>query len=543
MKFDFGKIFLSKGVNYFNDDLPLQAMLRYFDIKTDADMEEMGKYISEEMIETATFVDHYAKPALKTWSILDERIDGVWLSPDHYTVLEKLQELGSVRKSIRSSNLLYHFLSGYLVSDSGIFCTLTLTAQTAYALAKYGKFPESKGYLDHYLDPADPWYGATFYSELQGGSDLGSNNTSARKVNGKWLLNGSDKYFASNAGVADGSITTARIEGDAEGPRGISVFFVPARNKAGGLNYSIRRIKDKMGTIAVPTGEVEMVDSEGYLLGEPGKGIYYALEILTISRIDDAIAATGIARKALWEAYLYANEREAFGKRIIDHPLLLRDFLEMESDLEASLLLSLLTSTEFCDNQKEVPPYGDGYHFARMMTHITKNIASQYGSRITQYCLEVVGGKGFMSEFPLEKFHRDELVTSIWEGTSNMQALDLLEILRKKSTHIMLFERLKNMVSELDSENDRIKLDAALQESRSDVDRMLNSSNPEILGKDVLFLLGEITAAIYLYHIAEKTDSGELNAMADIYFSGHFSGESFSPENLTHSADLRWMSR
>lgn len=541
MKFDFGKIFLSKGVNYFTEDLPLQKMLSYLDVKTDKDMVEMGKYVSERMIEVATFVDHFAKPTLRTWGILDDRVDGVWLSSDHYEVLQKLQQLGAVRKSIQSGNLMYHFLSGYVISDSGIFCTLTLTAQTAYGLAKYGKTNREKEFLQHFLDPAEPWFGATYYSEIQGGSDLGSNRTTAAKVDDGWLLNGNDKYFASNAGVADGAITTARIKGDPEGAKGISVFFVPAIRRDGTPNYRIRRIKDKLGTISVPTGEVELENSEGYLLGDEGKGIYYAMEILTVSRIDDAIAAAGIARKALWEAYLYANARTAFGKTIIDHPLLARDFLEMEADLEAAVLISLVAAMEFSRTQESRPPYNNDYHFARMMSHIAKNVASTYGSRVTQYCLEVVGGKGFMSEFPLEKFHRDELVTSIWEGTSNIQAVDLLEILKKKATHRALFDRIESVIDTMSTGDHIAALKNAVKEAADSIDSMLSSPVPELLGKDILLKIGEIAAAVYLFDIGEKQKSPEISAIARIYFDRHFTRNPFSPDFLKDSGHLSWM--
>lgn len=541
MKFDFGRIFLSKGVNYFTDDLPLQRMLEFFGFKRDEDIVEMGRYVSESMIESAAFIDHYSKPVMRTWGILDERLDGVWLSPDHYEILKELQRLGAVRKSIVAKNLMYHFLSGYVVSDSGIFCTLTLTAQTAYGLAKYGSSRELKEYLDKYTAIDDPWYGATYYSEIQGGSDLGSNNTTASESENLWLLNGTDKYFASNAGVADGAVVTARIQGDSPGAKGLSVFFVPAIRSDGSPNYTIRRLKDKLGTISVPTGEVEFFNSEGYMLGERKKGIYYAMEILTVSRIDDAIAACGIARKSLWEAYRYANKRQAFGKAIIDHSLLRRDFLEMESDLEAAVVLSLIAAERFSQSQNSVPPYSEEYHVARMMSHIAKNMASEYGSRITQYCLEVFGGKGFLTEFPVEKFHRDELVTSIWEGTSNIQALDLLEIIRKKMTHATLFNELESMISALPNQNRNTTLRNAFSIAKQEVQEMLGSENPEFYGKEVLRKIGEITAAVFLKTIAEKENSPEITAMTEVFCQRHFADERLSPELMNSAKYLSWM--
>ncbi|EQD30792.1 acyl-CoA dehydrogenase domain-containing protein, partial [mine drainage metagenome] len=132
------------------------------------------------------------------------------------------------------------------------------TAQTAYALQKYADSGTKDRFLSKYLDPDDPWYGATYYTEIQGGSDLGSNRASASFQDGKWTISSDDKYFASNAGLADGAIITARPDGSESGVKGLSIFFVPARNSRGELNYNVRRLKDKLGTISVPTGEVEM---------------------------------------------------------------------------------------------------------------------------------------------------------------------------------------------------------------------------------------------------------------------------------------------
>ncbi len=542
MRFDFSKIFLSYGVNYCTDDLPLNLMLEHLDFGPDNDMREMGRYISTELIESATYIDHYARPILKTWDLLEGRMDGVWLSKDHYRILQKLQEFGTVRKIFSSRNLMYHFVSGYLISDSGIFCTLTLTAQTAYALWKYADDGTRESFLPKFLEPDNPWYGATYYSEIQGGSDLGSNSTAAENRNGKWEVNGSDKYFASNAGIADGSIVTARIAGAPSGAKGISIFFVPALRRDGKSNYRIRRLKDKLGTVAVPTGEVELESSEAYLLGDTKNGIYQALELLTISRIDDALAAVGMARKALWEAYLYAAKRKAFGKAIIEHPLLKRDFLEMESDLEGALILSLLAARNFSLAIESRPPYDDTYHYARMLSHIAKNMASETGSEITRYMLEVIGGKGFFAEFPMEKFHRDAIVTSIWEGTSNIQALDLLEILSRKHTHERLFSDLFALADVFHDSELRDRILNRIRETRRDVVSLLQSDKPEFYGKDIIGRLGHITAAVHLTAVAERSGSAELRTAAEIYSIRHVEkGGVLRPEILARGETLNWM--
>ena len=545
MRNDFGKLFLSKGVNYYAGDLPLSRILSFLGFKGDSDMEDLGSFVSDHMLESADFIDHSARPRLYTWGIEGERIDYVRISPDHEYILAKLLKLGSVRKSASGEfPWMYHFVSGYLISDSGLFCTITLTAQTAYALRKYGDDSVRKKYLPKYLSTENPWLGATFYSETQGGSDLGSNNTTAEMTEKGWTLNGTDKYFASDAGLADGAVVTAKFR-PGYGVRNIALFFVPALKNDGKLNYSIRRLKDKLGTVAVPTGEVEFHDSEAYLLGDSSRGIYYGMEVLTISRIDDAIAATGIARKALWEAYLYANRRVAFGKTIIDHPLLARDFLEMESELEASLYLTLYAASRFSSTCSDLPPYSDEYHYARLLSHISKNMASATASDITRYSMEVFGGNGFLEEFPVAKFHRDALVTSIWEGTSNIQALDMIEVMKKKNAHLLLFKDMKNLVSAINNRKVQDNLYSILDKTEKDIERIAGSGNIEVQAKDILRILGEMASVVIMYAAVSSQDQGEDDSnlnMADLYLFRHFSIESVPIlDLLTDRKPLRWM--
>lgn len=252
MNLDFSKIFLSRGKNYYSDDLPLMKMNEFLGIKESDNLKKIGKYVSEEIIEDSLFIDHYGKPVLQTWSVTDERIDQVWISSTHKKMIEKLLDLDVVR-SVSDTRLMEHFISGYLISDSGLFCTLTLTAQTLYALKKYGNEMTSR-YFQKFMN--ENYLGATYYTEIHGGSDLGANKTIAYEKDGKFILNGENKYFASDAGLADGAIVTAKINGDDRGVKSICTFFVPAINNDGTPNYEIRRLKDKLGTILVPTGEV-----------------------------------------------------------------------------------------------------------------------------------------------------------------------------------------------------------------------------------------------------------------------------------------------
>ena len=545
MKNLFSKLFLSKGVNYFSGDAPLVEALDYFQFGEDEDLVSLGRYVSEELIESLDFIDHYANPVLQTWGILGDRIDYVRLSPDHARALAKLQEFGVVRKmSEEPHSLMYHFVSGYVISDSGIFCTMTLTAQTAYALEKYGAESVRQEFLKKYYDRENPWFGATFYSEIQGGSDIGANQTLVRKTGNRYLLTGSDKYFASDAGIADGAVVTARFENSPAGAKGISFYFVPAYRNDGSPNYSIRRLKDKLGTVAVPTGEVEFNQSEAWLLGRPEDGIYMAMEVLVISRIDDAIAAVGIARKALWEAYLYSNNRKAFGKKLIEHPLMYRDFIEKEVELEAALAISLLAARSFDSVSHLKPPYNEDYQLARLIGNMAKSIAADTSAEITRYAMEMIGGTGFFEEFPMAKFHRDSIVTSIWEGTSNIQALEILEVILKKDGTRLLREFLEKSIHSMKDKEFAGKLLSEVRESLESVKSLLAKGEPEFYAKEVLQRLGRLTAAIQMQLVGENHSrlSGIFTTSAGIYFDICVKGRSLDYDTAKDSSHIiTWM--
>ncbi len=545
VKNNFSSLFLSRGLNYISGDKPMLEILSHFGFKPDQDLIELGGYVSEEMIEALDVIDHYSKPVLHTWGLLGDRIDYVRISPDHERVLTKLQNLGVIRKmNGKRMSLMDHFVSGYAISDSGVFCTMTLTAQTAYILNKYGDPSLKKKYLGRFFDRNNPWYGATFYSEIQGGSDIGANTTIAEQDGDRFYLTGSDKYFASNAGIADAALVTARFRDSPKGAKGISLFLVPAYCDDGKLNYTIRRLKNKMGTTAVPTGEVEFNRSEAYLIGSMKEGIYLSMEALIISRIDDAIAAVGIARKALWEAYLFAEKREAFGKKLIDHDLMRKDFMELEIDLEAAAVLSILSAKYFDDASDSRPPYDTKYHFSRLLGNIAKSIAADTSAGITRYSMEMLGGIGFFEEFPMAKFHRDSIVTSIWEGTSNIQALETLEVLTRKEGVRMLHEHLNAAVSGF---RDREFAKLFHKESGRILQKimdMLSSGEQEYYSKEILRLLGTVIASAELELIGQDIPEGNgiMRLTSRLYFQEKLLGKSIEFDEMQKNLNIiRWM--
>jgi acyl-CoA dehydrogenase len=504
---------LAYGLNHYAIDKPLRDVLKVY-LGSEPDLRTLGELAGRELYEVAYRVDRLSEPLLITWSVRGDRVDSVWLDPAERLILEKLiWDIGVNRYPFNGGSWHEHYASLNIIGDPGVSCILTITIQTAYTLEKYALEPVRSYYRSLSGLSKPIMFGATWFTEIQGGSDLGANATVARESNGLWRLNGY-KYFASGAGLADVALVTARTPGSPPGAKGLSLFAVPRVRGDGSLNFYVRRLKAKSGTIAVPTGEVELVDSEGYLVGEAGKGIYYALESLMVSRLANSHGALGIARKAYLEAALYTLHRRAFGRRLVEHRLVRRDLLEAESLIEAGLVLAHEATEMFQRSSRDTPPYTPAYHYARLLTHIAKNVTAEIALRVTTTSMELLGGLGFLTEYPVERWHREALITPIWEGTSNIQALDMLEVMAKKGAHKTLLEEMRGRAREtMNVETSR----KALTVIETTIEEML-VRQPEVVeyeAKDLLRKLGYAISIILLENVAARLWEKRYHVIAE----------------------------
>jgi len=499
---------------------PFKQLLRYFGYDG-SQLSEVGDFAGKELYEVSDYVDKVARPKLVFWSSSGERVERVWLEPAERAVLERLVKHFKVNeKPYTSGDWFQYFCCVYLIGDPGISCILTVTNQTAYAIYKYGD-ESTKKFLPFLIGESDTLaFGATWFTEIQGGSDLGANLVEARPDGTIWKLKGT-KYFCSNAGVANFAIVTARARGAKEGAKGISLFLVPEFDSNGKRNFRVTRLKQKSGTLSVPTGEVEFENSEAFLIGKPEMGIYYTTENLMVSRLSNAMGALGIARKAYLEAYYYAKKRSAFGKKLLEHPLVQRDLIEMEVYIEGTMAITLKAIHEFQKSFKETPPYTERYHYARLLTHIAKNLTADMSSYVTRLAMELHGGIGFLSEFPVERWHREALITPIWEGTSNIQALDMLEAIVKKSAHLPLLKELEDMAIDLKAcETHALELYKHAHTRAESTLKSLNALSEEeaqFFAKDVLSELGHALAVATLVHASYRLSSKRLLNVAEVY--------------------------
>jgi alkylation response protein AidB-like acyl-CoA dehydrogenase len=425
-------------------------------------------------------VDRAGTPWLRMFDRFGARVDEILYPPEYWRMLkngyragvlwrvfernfernsERNSEGNSAQNSLIPAYLLLYATGFY---DPGLACPYTVSLSTACPLSKYGDAELKARFLPRMLQRDDDvWQGATWMTEIKGGSDLGTAvETIAQQDGNKWRLTG-DKYFASNAG-AELAVVAARQEGAPQNVRGLSLYLVPRHREGGKLNYQIRRLKDKIATRSVPTGEIELRHSEGWLLGQAEQGIYLILEVLNLSRVANSVGSVALAQRAIADAYSYAERRTAFGRPVIEHPLLRRQFEDRLQGLRAALGLAWEAVRLLDKVWQEKPPYSESYHLFRLVAHLAKYWTAEFAVQTAKWAMEVYGGVGTLQEYRVERWLREAMILAIWEGTSHRQMLDGLEVMQRKNAHRLLFQHLAGKAPE-----------AQLREMEARVERQL----------------------------------------------------------------------
>jgi len=300
------------------------------------------------------------------------------------------------------------------------------------------------------------WEGETaqLLTERSGGSDLSAVETTATRHGDGWLLNGF-KWFASNC---DGQVfvVLAKPEGAPDSSRGVATFLVLRSRRDGTRNgIRIRRLKDKLGTRSVASGEVEFVDAEAFLLsGEPsadsgpadGKGLGRMMELTNAARLGIALFAVGNARRALVESLCYARKRRAFGDTLLDKPLMRRKLAEMIVDVEAAQAL-VFDGTGFANHRQPRAVR------QRIAVPVTKLKVCRLGITMASDAIEIHGGNGYIETWPVARLLRDAQVNTIWEGPDNILCLDVRRGIERAQAHQPLLERMHDAVSVSDDDD------------------------------------------------------------------------------------------
>ncbi len=431
------------GGNAYRADRNLQALLRRSaPWLTDDDAERLssfGGWVATVVDEQADYTNRFAPPVLET---LDE--DGrphsvVRHNPLYAAAHSEVYERGIVGLNYGAARRPYTltFAMGYLLaqSDISIHCPVTLTGAVAHVLDRFAPESVRNAYLPRLVrTDGKAATGGTWVTEKQGGSDVGATETTARRTNDGIRLSGL-KWFASNV---DGglALTLARPEGAASGGAALGLYLVPARDPDGTPNrYRIRRLKDKLGTRGLATGEIELEGAYAVEVAQPPDGLKTMMAALGYSRIHNAMASAGIQRRAFAEALAHAETREAFGHRLAAYPMVQDQLVEMQVRVEASVALAFAAARAFDEAQRtraEQP-------WMRLVTALAKYLTAAWAITATSRAIEVLGGNGYTEEYPTARLYRDAQVLTVWEGPPNIQALEVLRLAGADSAGLAAF--------------------------------------------------------------------------------------------------------
>lgn len=333
----------------------------------------------------------------------------------------------------------------FVQAEFGLCCPVSMTDSLARTLRKFGRPELVADVLPQLItqDFDDLRQGAMFMTEQGAGSDVSATATiAARSDDGTWRLTG-DKWFCSNAD-AGFAMVLARSETD-PGLKGVSLFLLPRDLPDGRHNdYRILRLKDKLGTRSMASGEIRLEGAQAWLIGERGQGFKHMADMINNSRLSNGMRAAGLMRRAVTEATYIATHRRAFGKRLIDMPLMRRQLAKMTVWTEQAR--SMMFQTAQALQAADVP--GADRALARILTPLIKFRACRDARKVTGDAMEVRGGCGYIEEWSDARLLRDAHLGSIWEGTSNIVALDVLRAIKKENGLPALKSRIAELLAD-----------------------------------------------------------------------------------------------
>lgn len=412
-------------------------------------LSDFRDWVLTEVDAQANYTDRYAPPALETYDRDGNVRNRIVANP-----LYDAQHQEAYRRGIiglpysEGAPHLISFAMGFLLSqaDISLHCPVTLTGAVAYVLGYHADTSLRSKYLqDVTRMDGETKTGGTWATEKHGGSDVGASTTVAIRNGANFALHGL-KWFTSNAnsGLA---IATARPEGAKSGSSGLGLYLVPSHFEDGRPNhYLIRRLKDKMGTKGLPTGEIELLGTEAFEIAGPPQGFKLMMEALEYSRIHNAVGAAGVQRRALSEAVQWCKSREAFGSTIIHYPMVQDDLLRIQVQFEAGALLAFEAALAF-DSALAAPSLRT---WLRLVTALAKYLTAEYAIQSCRSALELISGNGYTSDYPIARIYRDAQVLTVWEGPANIQALELLRLLAPKYTGAAQYEsRIRSIAQKL----------------------------------------------------------------------------------------------
>ncbi|OXS14293.1 DNA alkylation response protein [Zobellella denitrificans] len=391
-------------------------------------LEQYGRWITRPDIIAAGFAANRWPPVLHGLDRQGRRQDRVSYHPAYHQLMRHALEAGLHAAPWREPGTgaqVARAARYYLHSqvEAGHCCPLTMTFAAVPVLQRYR--PDWLGKVlalayDGDDKPPERKPGLTLgmaMTERQGGSDLRANTSRAEpQRDGSYLLRG-HKWFMS-APMSDAFLMLAQA------PAGLGCFLVPRWWQGGRNGLELQRLKDKMGNRSNASAEVALAGAKGWLLGEEGRGVPTIIEMVALTRFDCILGSAAGQRQAVVQAVHHARHRKAFGERLIRQPLMRRVLADLQLEVEGSLALGLRLARALDDST--VP--GEAA-LVRLGTAIGKYWVCKRTPQHAAEAMECLGGNGAMEDFITARLYREAPINAIWEGSGNIQALDVLRVL------------------------------------------------------------------------------------------------------------------
>jgi putative acyl-CoA dehydrogenase len=421
-------------VNFFTLDRPLGDALRpYADLVDDPGLRRLGAVAGSEEALAKALPANQNPPVLRTHDRYGNRIDEVEFHSSWHWLMERAVGFGlqaAPWTSDRPSPHLTRAAGFYLWSqvEPGHGCPISMTYAAVPALKADERLAKewipqlASTEYDVRRLPAASKHGVLAgmgMTEKQGGSDVRANLTTATPIgaDGEYQLNG-HKWFCS-APQVDVFLVLAQA------PDGLSCFVVPRVLADGNRNaFALQRLKDKLGNRSNASSEVEFHGTIGYRLGDEGAGVRTIIEMVAATRLDCVLGSAALQRRALVEAIWHTRHRSAFGGLLADKPAMQNVLADLALESEAATALAMRLAAAVDAGEQ-------GAAFRRIALPLAKFWVSKRTSFMVAEALECLGGNGFVEESGMPLLYRESPLNSIWEGSGNVNALDVLRALRR----------------------------------------------------------------------------------------------------------------